>query len=115
MNQNVRRITLAALGAALVCICTSVFKFPIPLGYAHLGNCMILLFGVFFDPWIGAFAGGVGSAISDLLGLPGMGAPHTDHQEHHGLCGGRYRQEKRASRPRCVPFGRCWPVIAELW
>ena len=70
MNQNVRRITVAALGAALVCICTSVFKFPIPLGYAHLGNCMILLFGVFFDPWIGAFAGGVGSAISDLLGYP---------------------------------------------
>ena len=28
MNQNVRRITVAALGAALVCICTSVFKFP---------------------------------------------------------------------------------------
>ena len=70
MNQNVRRITVAALGAALVCICTSVFKFPIPLGYAHLGNCMILLFGVFFDPWIGASAGGVGSAISDLLGYP---------------------------------------------
>ena len=50
MNQNVRRITVAALGAALVCICTSVFKFPIPLVYAHLGNSMILLVGVFFDP-----------------------------------------------------------------
>lgn len=75
MNQNVRRITIAALGAALVCICTSVFKFPIPLGYAHLGNCMILLFGVFFDPWIGAFAGGVGSAISDLLGYPEWAIP----------------------------------------
>lgn len=70
MNQNVRRLTIAALGAALVCICTSVLKFPIPLGYAHLGNCMILLFGVFFDPWIGAVAGGLGSAISDLLGYP---------------------------------------------
>ena len=75
MTQNVRRITIAALGAALVCICTSVFKLPIPLGYAHLGNCMILLFGVFFDPWIGAFAGGVGSAISDLLGYPEWAIP----------------------------------------
>jgi uncharacterized membrane protein len=70
MKQNVRRLTTAALGAALVCIATSLLKFPIPLGYAHLGNCMILLFGVFFDPWIGACAGGIGSALSDLLGYP---------------------------------------------
>lgn len=70
MKTSVRRLTTAALGAALVCIATSLFKFPIPLGYAHLGNCMILLFGVYFDPWTGAFAGGVGSALSDLLGYP---------------------------------------------
>lgn len=74
-KENIRRLTTAALGAALVCICTSVFKFPIPLGYAHLGNCMILLFGVFFEPWIGAFAGGVGSALSDLLGYPEWALP----------------------------------------
>ena len=70
MNSNTRRLTLAALGAALVCVATSIIKFPIPLGYAHLGNCMILLFAVYCDPWIGAFAGGVGSALSDLLGYP---------------------------------------------
>lgn len=70
MKPSVRRLTTAALGAALVCIATSLIKFPIPLGYAHLGNCMILLFGVYYDPWIGAFAGGVGSALSDLLGYP---------------------------------------------
>ena len=75
MKTSVRRLTTAALGAALVCIATSIFKFPIPLGYAHLGNCMILLFGVYFDPWIGAFAGGVGSAISDLLGYPEWALP----------------------------------------
>jgi uncharacterized membrane protein len=70
MKTNVRRLTVAALGAALVCICTRVFQFPIPLGYAHLGNCMILLFAVYFDPWVGAFAGGVGSALADLLSYP---------------------------------------------
>lgn len=70
MNSKIRQLTLAALGAALVCVATSVIKFPIPLGYAHLGNCMILLFGVYCDPWVGAFAGGVGSALSDLLGYP---------------------------------------------
>lgn len=70
MNSKIRQLTLAALGAALVCVATSMIKFPIPLGYAHLGNCMILLFGVYGDPWVGAFAGGVGSALSDLLGYP---------------------------------------------
>lgn len=70
MHTKTKQLTLAALGAALVCVATSVIKFPIPLGYAHLGNCMILLFGVYCDPWIGAFAGGVGSALSDLLGYP---------------------------------------------
>ncbi len=75
MKTSVRRLTTAALGAALVCIATSIFKFPIPLGYAHLGNCVILLFGVYFDPWIGASAGGVGSAISDLLGYPEWALP----------------------------------------
>lgn len=74
-NQSIRRLTIAALGAALVCICTRVFQFPIPLGYAHLGNCMILLFAVYFDPWIGAFAGGVGSALADLLSFPEWAFP----------------------------------------
>ncbi len=70
VQSNVKRLTIAALGTALVCIATRIFQFPIPLGYAHLGNCMILLFAVYFDPWIGALAGGVGSALADLLSYP---------------------------------------------
>lgn len=69
-KQNIRRLTIAALGTSLICISTRIFQFPIPLGYAHLGNCMILLFAVYFDPWIGALAGGVGSALADLLSYP---------------------------------------------
>lgn len=74
-NKSVRRLTAAALGTALVCICTRVFQFPIPLGYAHLGNCMILLFAVYFDPWVGTIAGGVGSALADLLSFPEWALP----------------------------------------
>lgn len=69
-KQSLRRLTITALGAALVCISTRIFQFPIPLGYAHLGNCMILLFAVYFDPWVGAFAAGLGSALADLLSYP---------------------------------------------
>lgn len=70
MKQKTKMLTVAALGAALVCVCTRVLQFPIPLGYAHLGNCMILLFSVYFSPWVGLCAGGIGSALADLLSYP---------------------------------------------
>lgn len=68
--KSSKTVAIAALGIALVCIATRVFQFPIPLGYAHLGNCMILIFSVFFGPVIGAIAGGFGSALADLLSYP---------------------------------------------
>ena len=74
-KNQIMQLTMAALGAALVCICTRIFQFPIPLGYAHLGNCMILLFAVYFDPWVGAAAGGLGSALADLLSFPEWALP----------------------------------------
>lgn len=75
MRSNIHRLTMAAMGLALVAISTSVFQFQIPLGYAHLGNCMILLFAVYCDPWTGTFAGGIGSMLSDLLSYPQWALP----------------------------------------
>lgn len=68
MNKfNSKTISLNALAIALVCLSTMFLQFPIPLGYAHLGNCFILISGVFFGPVTGLLAGGIGSALSDLL------------------------------------------------
>lgn len=69
-KQSIRRLTIAALGTALVCVCTRAIQIPIPLGYAHLGDFAILLFSVYFGPWVGAFAAGTGSALADLLSYP---------------------------------------------
>ena len=69
-KQNIRRLTAAALGTALVCVCTRAIQIPIPLGYAHLGDFAILLFAVYFSPWVGALAAGIGSALADLLSYP---------------------------------------------
>lgn len=69
-SAGMERLTVTALGIAIVCIATRFFQFPIPLGYAHLGNCMILLFSVYFDPVTGALAAGLGSALADLLSYP---------------------------------------------
>ena len=39
MNKlNSRTISINALAIALVCLSTMFLQFPIPLGYAHLGN-----------------------------------------------------------------------------
>ena len=69
-KQSIRRLTVAALGTALVCVCTRAIQIPIPLGYAHLGDFAILLFAVYFGPWVGALSAGVGSALADLLSYP---------------------------------------------
>lgn len=99
MHSKTRQLTRAALGVALVCVATSIIKFPIPLGYAHLGNCMILLFGVYCDPWVGAFAGGVGSALSDLLGYPEWAIPTLIIKTLMGL-GVALLAKKRGEAPR---------------
>ena len=63
MNKlNSRTISINALAIALVCLSTMFLQFPIPLGYAHLGNCFILISGVFFGPVTGLLAGGIGYA-----------------------------------------------------
>ena len=68
MNKNVAKtVSLRALSLALVCLGTMVIQIPIPLGYAHLGDAVILLVSVFWGPAVGGLAGGLGSALADLL------------------------------------------------
>ena len=68
MNKiNAKTITINALAIAIVCISTMFIQIPIPLGYMHLGNCCILLAAIFFGRTTGFIAGGIGSALADLL------------------------------------------------
>lgn len=66
-KMSVQKMCINALMIALVCVTTAVIQIPIPLGYMHLGNVMILVAGVFFGPVTGLLAGGIGSALADLL------------------------------------------------
>ena len=70
MNATIhtaKQITVHSLAIAFVCVSTMLIQIPIPLGYMHLGNACILLAGVFFGPVTGLLAGGIGSAMADLL------------------------------------------------
>jgi uncharacterized membrane protein len=63
----------AAIFTAFVAAATSVFSVTIPAtnGYFNVGEIMVYTSALLMGPYVGAFAGGVGSMISDLsLGYP---------------------------------------------
>jgi uncharacterized membrane protein len=66
-------IASAAIFTAFVAAATSVFTIYIPAttGYFNVGEIMVYTSALLLGPYVGAFAGGVGSMISDLsLGAP---------------------------------------------
>lgn len=65
-----QKITYTGIMTALVFLGTFVIKVPTPFtnGYIHLGDAFVFLSGLILGPVYGAFAAGVGSCMSDLLG-----------------------------------------------
>ena len=74
MNSNstvtLKKLVMAALFAALACVATMSIRIPTPgtSGYIHPGDAVVILAGVVLGPTWGFLAGGIGSAMSDLLG-----------------------------------------------
>lgn len=70
MNNNLKKLILAALFAALSCVATMSIRIPTPgtSGYIHPGDAIVILSGVILGPVWGFLAGGIGSALSDLIG-----------------------------------------------
>lgn len=66
-QSSTRFLCMTGVMAALVCVMTMVVQIPIPLGYAHLGDAFILLTVLFAGKRSGIWAGGIGSALADLL------------------------------------------------
>lgn len=68
MNSRTKKITLSAMMAAMVFVATFFLKVPLPQGYAHIGNCFVLLSGWILGPVYGALAAGIGSVLADVCG-----------------------------------------------
>ena len=67
-TNSTKTWVVAALFAALTCICTMIIKIPTPTGgYIHPGDGMVLLCGIILGPGMGALAAGIGSMLSDLF------------------------------------------------
>ncbi len=78
-HQKLYRLVLAALFAALTYVATNIIHVPIPAtdGYINLGDCVVLLGAFLLGPVYGAAAGGIGSALADILSGYAVFAPGT--------------------------------------
>lgn len=72
------KLAIASVFAALVCIATIIFVISVPAttGYFNIGETVIYVAALLFGSYVGAFAGGVGAAIADMLVAP-IFAPAT--------------------------------------
>ena len=76
-DNKLRRLTYAAVFAAIVCVMTMIVKVPTPTkGYMNLGDVAVLLAGFMLGGVYGA-AAGVGSALADLFAGYMVYAPAT--------------------------------------
>jgi uncharacterized membrane protein len=65
------QVSLIAIMSAFVAVATLLVRVPNPMGgYFNLGDVAIFIVALTFNPVIGGVAGGIGSAIADLIGFP---------------------------------------------
>jgi uncharacterized membrane protein len=72
-------MAISAIMAALVAVATNFIKVPTPAtgGYINIGDTMVMFAAMVFGPVVGVFAGGVGSALGDIIGGYAGWAPIT--------------------------------------
>jgi len=79
MKTDTKQLCIKAMLAAVVCAATMAIQVPVPAtsGYIHLGDSVILFSAIMFGPAAGLVAGGIGSALADILTGYGYWAPFT--------------------------------------
>ena len=66
---NPRAVALTAIMTAIVLVLTYLIRVPTPAkGYAHLGDTGVFFSAFALGPWVGAAAGGLGTALADIVG-----------------------------------------------
>lgn len=69
MKNLVKTIAYIGIGSALVCAGTMIIQIPVPQtkGYINLGDALVLTIAMLFGAKIGGLAGGIGSALADII------------------------------------------------
>ena len=75
-QKAVIQLSLMVVMSALVTVGTLIVRIPNPMGgYFNVGDVMIFVAALTFNPLIGGVAGGIGSAIADIIGFPVFAVP----------------------------------------
>ncbi len=74
-----RELTWTALLVAMVTVATLVIRIPVPAtaGYINVGDTVIFVAALLVGPRAGLIAGGLGSALADIIGGYAHWAPWT--------------------------------------
>jgi len=93
------QISLLPIMIALVAAGTLIIRIPNPMGgYFNVGDAMIFACALTFDPIIGFLAGGLGSAIADVIGFPLFVIPTLIIKGLEGLLVGLITSKKNSLR-----------------
>lgn len=92
-------IALIAVMTALVAVGTLIVRIPNPMGgYFNVGDVMIFVAALTFSPLVGGVAGGLGSAIADIIGFPLFAIPTLLIKGLEGLIAGLVTNKKSVIR-----------------
>ncbi len=99
-NQKaVIQLSLMAVMSALVTVGTLVVRIPNGLGgYFNIGDVMIFVTSLTFNPLISGVAGGLGSAIADIIGYPLFALPTLLIKGFEGLIASLIANKKSVFR-----------------
>jgi len=90
---------LLSVMTALVFVATMIVRIPNWMGgYFNFGDVMIFISALTFGPITGGFAGGVGSAIADVIGFPIFAIPTLVIKGIEGLLAGLITNRKNIYR-----------------
>jgi uncharacterized membrane protein len=93
------QIALIVVMSALVTVGTLLIRIPNPMGgYFNVGDVMIFVAALTFTPFVGGVAGGLGSAIADIIGFPLFAVPTLVIKGLEGLIAGLIANKKNVYR-----------------
>lgn len=98
-QKAVLQISLIAVMSALVTVGTLIIRIPNMMGgYFNVGDVMIFVTALTFGPIVGGVAGGIGSALADLVGFPLFVLPTLVIKGLEGLIAGLTTNKKSIFR-----------------
>jgi len=99
-QRAVIQMSLMAVMSALVTVGTLIVQIPNGMGgYFNVGDVMIFVAALNFNPFVGGFAGGLGSALADvLMGYPVFALPTLVIKGLEGFIAGLITNKKSVYR-----------------